>query len=206
MCVLIICTCTFDFCFVLLLSYNSCIARESSGVGGLVFIGNTILVFSIFLIIFIVHFFGISAVEGYWLAKDTARHRIAASRQNSMRRDYSNASLQSHTSHDQHNSNNSANAAPVSSIDQPQQAGSMRGNNLQNLVQRHVQDGSLLDLNTTTASGNRYSSSGQHHMPRIESQVSTMSGVGTGNMNLHQVAQQAMTQNAKRKRKVMPII
>jgi hypothetical protein len=188
---------------------NSCIARESSGVGGLIFVGNTILVFSIFLIIFIVHFFGISAVEGYWLAKDTARHRIAASRQSSMRRDLSNASLQSHTSHDQNNSN-STNAAPVSSIDQPQQASSTRGNNLQNLVQRHVQDGSLLDLNNTTTatSGNRYSSNGQqqHYMPRIESQVSSTSGVGNGNMNLHQVAQQAMTQNAKRKRKVINLL
>lgn len=143
------------------------------------------------------HFFGISAVEGYWLAKDTARHRIAASRQNSMRRDHSNASLQSYASNGGHNSNN--NAAPVSSIDQPQQGSSIRGNNLQNLVQRHVQDGSLLDLN------GQQQQQQQQHMPRIESQVSGMSGVGNGAMSLHQAAQQVMTQNAKRKRKVMRI-
>lgn len=38
--------------------------------------GNTVLVIGITLVIFILHVLIASTVEGYWLAKDAARHRL----------------------------------------------------------------------------------------------------------------------------------
>ena len=38
--------------------------------------GNTLLVFGIIFVIFMLHLLVVSTVEAYWLAKDNARHRL----------------------------------------------------------------------------------------------------------------------------------
>ncbi|CAM9236879.1 unnamed protein product [Phaeothamnion confervicola] len=51
---------------------GGCIAAESSGVGGAVFLGNTVLAVVGLLVIFAVHMLVISGLEAYWLAHDAA--------------------------------------------------------------------------------------------------------------------------------------